>query len=186
VDHQHYGEKHFIVKWRKRRIEQLANSILAKYGIATAPVPVKRLARELGIEVQVQPLKGEREMSGILIREGSKAIVGVNALHHENRQRFTIAHEIGHFLLHEGDRVFIDREYRVSFRNEASSEGTDVEEIEANAFASALLIPESLLIADINTNGGIDMDDVPAIERLARKYKVSRQAMMFRLVNRLG
>lgn len=128
-------------------------------------------------------------MSGILVRDGKKVILGVNASHHVNRRRFTIAHEIGHFLLHEGNRVFIDRSnYMVSRRDAVSSSGTNVEEIEANMFASLLLIPERFLVNDLEDKD-IDIADDKADEKvkgLARKYRVSPQAMAFRLLNRLA
>jgi Zn-dependent peptidase ImmA (M78 family) len=118
------------------------------------------------------------------VREGDKAILGVNRSHHLNRQRFTIAHEIGHYLLHEGDRIFVDRTYNVSMRSSTSSLGTDTEEIEANTFASHLLVPDEFLAKDPDAVD-IDMEDEDSIRRLARKYRVSPQAMTFRLINRL-
>lgn len=126
----------------------------------------------------------KQEFSGILVREGDKAILGVNRSHHLNRQRFTIAHEIGHYLLHEGDRIFVDRTYNVSMRSSTSSLGTDTEEIEANTFASHLLVPDEFLAKDPDAVD-IDMEDEDSIRRLARKYRVSPQAMTFRLINRL-
>jgi Zn-dependent peptidase ImmA (M78 family) len=173
------------MRWR-RRIEQIVRSLRAKHGINEPPVPVEQLARKLGLIVQVQPFKGE--LSGILVREGGNVIVGVNALHHPNRRRFTIAHEIGHFLLHEGDRVFVDRGYKINLRNPTSSHGTDLEEIEANTFASLLLIPEEFLFRDL-AEEGVDIEDTDAVSRvvsrLAQKYRVSQQAMSLRLLNRL-
>ena len=67
-------------------------------------------------------------------------MIGVNEDHHSNRQRFSIAHEIAHFVLHHGD-TYIDKGYRVHFRDLESGSGTKREEMEANAFAAALLMP---------------------------------------------
>jgi len=52
-----------------------------------------------------------------------------------------------------------------------------------SAFASSLLIPEHLLLRELKEEG-FDIDDTDAIERLALRFKVSQQAMTFRLVNR--
>src|SRR5207245_6457221 len=122
--------------------------------------------------------------SGVLVRDGDRAVLAVNASHHLHRRRFTIAHEIGHYLLHFGDRVFVDRTYNVNLRSSVSSLGTDLEEIEANTFASLLLIPEQFLSSDQDALN-IDIDDERSIKKLANKYLVSSQAMNFRLLNRL-
>lgn len=169
------------MRLRKRRIEQHVEEILKQCDITGPPVPVNRVARVLGLEVYMQPFEGD--LSGILIREGGKAILGVNSSHHIHRRRFTIAHEMGHFLLHEGNRVFVDRSYRVSLRSSISSLGTDLEEIEANTFASMILIPEQFLLKDLQAED-IDIEDTRGIERLARKYRVSPQTITFRLINR--
>ncbi|USK87293.1 ImmA/IrrE family metallo-endopeptidase [Peribacillus asahii] len=53
--------------------------------------------------------------------------ISVNKNHSRQRQRFTIAHELGHFLLHKGTAIHVDRNFRVNFRNGASSQATDLE-----------------------------------------------------------
>jgi Zn-dependent peptidase ImmA (M78 family) len=53
-------------------------------------------------------------------------------------------------------------------------------EIDANAFASELLIP-GYLLADALEGGGVDLEDESAIEVLARRFRVSTAAMRFRL-----
>lgn len=167
---------------RRRKIEQLVEQALNDWQVKRPPVPVKRIAQALDLDLQFYSFD-KQEFSGILVREGKKSILGVNASHHPNRQRFTIAHEIGHFLLHEGDRVFVDRSYNVSLRSSTSSLGTDVEEIEANTFASLLLIPERFLSKDLEA-AEVDLEDRVSIAHLAKKYKVSHQAMTLRLINR--
>lgn len=171
-------------RWKK--LEQLVLDLLQRYGVKGPPIPVEQLARSLGVRIRKYPFQTDEgeELSGILVRQEGKAIIGVNSAHHVHRRRFTIAHELGHFLLHEGNRVFVDRSYTVSLRSSLSGLGTDVEEIEANTFASMLLIPEPFLVQDLKGQP-IDIDDKAAIERLARKYRVSPQAMAFRLANRL-
>lgn len=167
---------------RRRKIEQLVEQVLKDSRVKRPPVPIKKIARAFDLELQFHSFDKE-DFSGILVREGKKSILGVNVSHHPNRQRFTIAHEIGHFLLHEGDRVFVDRSYNVSLRSSTSSLGTDVEEIEANTFASLLLVPERFLSKDLEA-AEVDLENKVAIGHLAKKYKVSPQAMTLRLVNR--
>ncbi len=156
---------------------QEARNILAQHGIASAPVPVDRIARQLGVRVQFAPL--DSDLSGMAhIREGV-AIVGVNSLHAPNRQRFTLAHELGHVVLHrhilEG-AVHVDR---VLLRDRNSSTGTDVLEIQANAFASELLMPTDIL--DTLLGGRqVVLDDDEEVAALAKKFRVSESAMRFR------
>lgn len=96
------------------------------------------------------------------------------------RQRFTIAHELGHFLLHEGITNHVDRSYRVNFRSAESSQATNVEEIEANYFAASILMPKHMLDAR-NAEEALDNDAM--VGALAREFHVSRLAMSLRLAN---
>lgn len=119
----------------------------------------------------------------MLVRGHGQTVIGVNSLHHPNRQRFTIAHELGHLLLHK-DEVHIDRSFRVNRRDEVSSLAVDPDEIEANRFAAELLMPYNLVMADL-LECEIDLEDEDEIRRLAKKYEVSLQAMTHRIINLL-
>ncbi len=157
------------------RFEQRAIKLLREYRITTPPVDVSAVARALKISVSYERL--DNDVSGVLLLENATAKVAINESHHRNRQRFTLAHEIGHVLLHaEGDRVFVDRRF---FRNEWSSSGELREEIEANAFAASLLMPRTFLEQCVEAEGGITDIDV---FRLATRFEVSEQAMTLRLV----
>ena len=173
-------------KYSKNAIREKACSLLKKYKIRIAPVPVEELAQKLGADLRYVPYDDddEGEFSGMLFRDETQIIIGVNSLHHPNRQRFTIAHELGHLLLHRGKEVHIDRIYRVNLRNAVSSQATNHEEIEANRFAAELLMPHEFLMKDVE-GGYIDIEEEDEITELAQKYKVSIQAMTFRLTNLL-
>jgi len=162
------------------RIETLVRKLLKDHKVNRPPVPVETLATRLGAKVRYSPFDGD--ISGMVYRDEDRIIIGVNSLHHTNRQRFTIAHEIGHMLLHKGIEVHVDRAYRVNLRNDMSSSAVDREEIEANRFAAKLLMPEHMLIADLKGQE-IDFEDERRLERLARRYSVSIQAFTFRLTN---
>ena len=123
--------------------------------------------------------------------EDDVALIGVNALHHPNRQRFTMAHELGHHIMHrdhlvgtvhvdKGFAVFLGGQ-RAMLRDEKSADGTDKLEIQANAFASELLIPSFLIEkqVDFSTFG---LEDVSQLNALAKRFKVSPQAMQYRLL----
>ncbi len=103
------------------------------------------------------------------------------------RQRFTIAHECGHFLLHqtenEASGLFVDRRYAAFYwRDGRSSEGEDIAEVEANQFAASLLMPTKLVLEEIQKQD-FDLTDEEALNALASKFEVSIQAMSFRLAN---
>jgi Zn-dependent peptidase ImmA (M78 family) len=155
--------------------------LLHEHRIRKAPVSVERIARGLGVEIRHQP--AEDDLSGFLYRDKKRkmAIIGVNSKQHANRRNFTAAHELGHYLLHEFETVHVDRTFEVWLRSEASSQGTNLEEKEANLFAAELLMPYRFIEADVNEIGTIDPTDEDALENLAKRYGVSPQAMAFRL-----
>ena len=111
-------------------------------------------------------------------------VIGVNRDQATVRQRFTIAHELGHLLLHEYSRVHVDRGFRVRLRSGLSSEGTDRDEMEANRFAAELLMPIEFLQADLEKRE-FDLADDSEFQTLAKRYGVSTQALAIRL-NGLG
>lgn len=136
------------------------------------PVDVYLIAQRLGLEIIERPL-GE-EISGILRRDpesGSPAIyqILVNANHHPNRKRFTIAHEIAHYVLHRdliSDEIRDDALYRSNLSDEY--------ERQANRMAANILMPAHL-INELKHKGVTKSDE------LARAFGVSREAMAIRL-----
>lgn len=85
-------------------------------------------------------------------------------------------------MLHVGREVRVDTAFRINLRSPESSTAEDVEEIESNAFAAALLMPEPFLRND--TAGFVlDVEDAALVQKLAKRYNVSAQAMTVRLIN---
>ena len=166
---------------RRKQIGELTSDLLAKNQVTQAPVDVEKIAHALNMDVRKEWVKGD--ISGFLFRnrEEQKAIIGVNKRHHKNRQRFTIAHEIGHFLLHTGDKVHVDHGFEVRLRDDESSKGTDIDEKEANLFAAELLMPRAFVEKDLVETGAVDLSDEGVIKKLAEKYAVSPHAFAFRL-----
>ncbi len=166
----------------RARIKAEVQRLLALPGGSARPVPVEDLAWLDGIAVVLQPMEDDEDISGFYMRNGDERVIGVNASHAPVRQRFTIAHELGHALLERRDGVHIDSAFKL--RDATSSQAVDPEEIAANAFAAELLMPEDDVRAAVS--GGIDMMDdegVRQIRDLARGFGVSQQALMYRLVN---
>jgi Zn-dependent peptidase ImmA (M78 family) len=169
---------------RRRHIRALVERLLLANRIDEAPVDAQGLAESLGADVQFQP--AEENLSGFIMRKRKqrRAVIGVNSNHHRNRQRFTIAHEIGHFLLHDQEDIHVDRTdcgLLVRRRNEESSKGEDDFEKEANLFAAELLMPAAFLEQDVSALDRVHLLDDDVLVELAQKYGVSTQALTFRL-----
>lgn len=173
----------------RQDIEARALAVLASAGEATVPILVDRVAESLGAELHFETL--DDNVSGMLVCKGAAKHIAINAGHHPNRQRFTVAHECGHLVLHHGveDRLFLDTHIRVYQRNgsssstvyaESGSTTTPEEERQANEFASALLMPKALLEEHVE-RFSLDLADEYGVSLLAISFGVSEQAMSIRL-----
>ena len=157
-------------------IELKAEEVLSALNIKFTPVPVEEIASRSLIKISRAPSK---DFSGLLIRKDGHALIGVNSDEAPVRQRFTIAHELGHFYLHPQKDAFVD--YRNHKDNDRDIETTNKER-QANMFAAALLMPRKDLARDFkNISKGLSDDEVAII--LAKRYEVSEDAMRFRLKN---
>lgn len=159
--------------------ERSATRLLEENAVRAAPVPVEEIARSLGAQVVYRPFEGE--VSGMVYRTRDEKLIGVNSSHPPNRQRFTVAHEIGHLVLHRGTKVFVDTfEGRINWRDGASAR----EESEANAFAAELLMPAALVTKEVE-HALQDESLSPAglITSMARAFRVSKESMRYRLEN---
>jgi len=113
----------------------------------TYPVDVNGLCAALGIPVERVPL--DNSISGKLTSHGNNQyVITVNSRQSKTRQRFTIAHELGHAILHNGligDGITDNAVYRANVTNPCSKIGP-AEETEANKFAANLLMPAEAII----------------------------------------
>jgi Zn-dependent peptidase ImmA (M78 family) len=165
-----------------RRLEQAAEAVLTKARVESPPVDPEHLAKELGLEVVFDDF--EPGVSGMLYRQDDGLdLIAVNAKHARVRQRFTIAHELGHYLLHAGRPIIVDHlvRARLNFRDEESSLATNREEIEANGFGAAVLMPAAWV--DEAVEALLHLPSTRLVRLLASQFDVSTQAMELRLVN---
>lgn len=136
------------------------------------PVDPFYIARRLGLQVYVAAL--DPDVAGMLVKKpGHDAVIYVNSHDSENRQRFSCAHELGHYILRASGKSddafgFIDR------RGDLSTMGTNPAEIYANQFAAELLMPRENV-----RRLALTMSDAS----LAVKFNVSVGAMKYRLEN---
>lgn len=169
---------------RKSETRTQAEKIVWDFGVRTAPVPIDRIAKAQGAEIRFSPL--DDELSGMIYIKDGVPIIGVNSLHHPNRQRFTIAHEVAHLVLHKqliSSAVHVDKQYPMLMRGAIAGKGIDRIEIDANNFAAELLIPRYLLDAAMIAQKFDDIDDGSPMELIAKKFRVSRQMLEFRIAN---
>src|SRR6266581_833289 len=103
-------------------LERAAQKLLDANAVTRAPIPVEDLAD--GLKIDVRYSEGSDDVSGALIRNKDAVVIAVNSAQHENRQRFTIAHELGHFLLHRGTKLHFDDDFRIDYRDASSSDAT--------------------------------------------------------------
>jgi len=167
---------------RRKAIKEKVEEILDRYNIKEPHVPVEKIAILSGIQVQRKRI--DDEVSGFLLRspENNQIIIGVNIRHAEPRQRFTIAHELGHYMLHEGELLHIDNHRTGLMLDWRGPKATDSErEREANLFAAELLMPERFLRKDVERFGHIDLLETNVLKAFANRYKVSVQALTLRL-----
>ena len=160
-----------------------AEALIDRLNINTVPVDVNTIARSQGLQILYSELP--EDISGLLITKDHAATICVREGEPLVRQRFTIAHEIGHHCLRhqfegaDGDRVHVDEGWKVTARSNSRTMGVDAIEVEANQFAGALLMPSRLLRARVAKIGAQINDE--HVSELAKEFKVSEQAMAIRL-----
>ena len=154
---------------------------IARTYMNTAPVDVFSLIKHCGIKLRFTPLPDE--LSGYIeALKGGGFAIGVNSFHPRSRQRFTAAHELGHYAYHLdliGEGIDDTRAYRSEpggkfFNRKIGAK----QETEANRFASNLLMPQALIKK-------LEKKGVRSIPDLAKRLDVSRQAMSIRMGSNL-
>ena len=163
----------------KTEIIKKAKEVLDEYGKGSFPVDVTDMCNKLSIRIFYRDLKeleakANRKISGLIYVNKSKdafadkeRFIFINDNDPETRQKFTLAHELGHFFLHmkdDADGVII------SFRGDKNPI-----EREADIFAAELLMPKHLIEQEHR--------DIPfpTASYLASQFGVSKEAMRYRL-----
>lgn len=157
--------------------EALISVILKHHPHWTPPVPLESLARTVGIvdfkDMEVDGFEGalmtdaDKSRGVILTKKGAR----------DERRRFTVAHELGHFLIpsHRGNQQCTAADLRENRRNDTHRR----QEAEANRFAAGLLMPRPWFTRDMEKLGDAD---VTHAQKLAKKYGTSLQATANRYV----
>jgi Zn-dependent peptidase ImmA (M78 family)/transcriptional regulator with XRE-family HTH domain len=157
----------------ERDPEVAARRVLEDAGVSEPPVDLDRVTRALGIPVIAWSFPDS--LSALLAdTEAGGYVIGVNRWHHPNRQRFSIAHECGHAVLGHAADFYLEFTDVNPLGEHAPFDGAH--ERAANQFAAALLMDAQWLHADFRAG-------VRDAATLAAKYRVSEEAMSFRLLN---
>ncbi|MBK6722955.1 MAG: ImmA/IrrE family metallo-endopeptidase [Acidobacteria bacterium] len=134
-----------------------AEKLVRRFGYDTSdlPIDVRGVAKKLGLTVKDAVL--DDDVSGLLVsKQGDDTThIFVNGNDRPVRKRFTIAHEIGHFVLgheFEASGVHVDRGMHVIPRRAKLSKA-EPKEVEANQFAAALLMPSDLVHEAVDALG---------------------------------
>lgn len=160
--------------------ENAALALRQRLAVGDDAIDLEDVAARRGALVFRHPF-GADAPDGMYVFDGTDAIVLVNASKPAQRQRFTLAHELGHHELHRvrGPLQLVD----VDVSSTVGPGGVkDPDEVAANAFAAHLLLPRTTLVQAIGTrrNRGVTPDDVV---ELVRRFRVSWEAACWRLFN---
>lgn len=164
---------------RTKFVKEMANRVLAECRITEPPVDLKRIVEVKGyvyMEVDTFP----NDVSALFIAKDGKNYALVNAKHHPNRRRFSLAHELGHIIL-QHSVADLEEVSTIDTPPESKNDSIpkDAREKEADMFASALLMPLEMLRKE-HAKKGAD------IETLANTFAVSQQAMKIAVMNNLN
>jgi len=163
----------------KTKIQELRNKF------KEIPVPIIAIANELGIKIY-ETFDFNNTQSGSIKKESGQFIIYLNSLDSPSRKRFTIAHEIGHFLMHsdylnKGNEAITEIKQPTLNRPSSADEIEPEQkkrEIEANAFAAELLMPEDEFKKVFTQSN--------KIEDVAETFHVSPSAVTIRAKDLLG
>ncbi len=171
--------KYDISEYRKKELSELAEFIADEYFVDTFVCPHK-LAKIYGISCSFEDYGNA--FDGLLEHKSGKFHVYLNSNKvkhiYEPRLRFTLAHELGHYLIDE-HRMPLEMGLAPSHASFTNFSSDNEVELEADFFASSLLIPTSRLVKDVNRR----KFSFNLIEELATKYQTSITATLIKFTS---
>lgn len=151
------------------RLDSFAEALLANFGLDNiTAIDISSLANKLGLNVYSMNFT-DNTLSGYIRFDNNEKKIFVNNIHPITRQRFTVAHEIAHYLLH--NEILVKEGGTPLFRGGESNPA----EQQANRLAAAILMPRSKVIQLYSS--------IKDINYLAQLFWVSRVAMSNRIVS---
>lgn len=166
---------------RKEDIINKAKEFCIENNVNDYPVRIIDLCKAYGISVFEKYLP--ENVSGYIVIQSKEfrdyntnKVIVVNLSDSASRRRFTIAHELAHFLLHK-------KEDETLFAHRDAGQNGGIEH-EANIFASNILMPEELVrkaLNDIDADNWGELFNSTKIDYIARCFAVSSSAAEVRL-----
>lgn len=171
-------------------IKKAANALLDAGNLKQAPVKIINLCKNMGFSIYMQELPstvcGYIMISGELREDfNTDRIISVNEMESAKRRRFTVAHELGHFLF------YFDPSRSIEFYNAFETDGkTSPEEDACNRFAAELLMPEDIFCAAYDRAKAIYKDAADAyyniVHYLSEEFLVPPKAVDWRISKELN
>ena len=160
------------ISLRNRISAKKASQVIDGLELSSPPVILRDVIKYLhevrGYNFFVRKIDLKDSYSGQIVISGNNVGILYNSNHSRVRQRFTVAHELGHLILSNGQKM------------EALEEIIDLKtksraEVEANNFAAELLMPTKLL------RNTLKKGSLNSIEALAKQFGVSTDAMWYQI-----
>lgn len=160
-------------------IEELVETVFEDTQLRSIPVKIIPIVKYYGFAV-FQSAMPDNESGYIIVSEktiegfNAKKVIVFNSNHSDRRNRFTVAHELAHYIFHASEELYAHRD----------AGDSSIEEVNANSFASALLMPKKELESAVKQIKNEFFDSVPEsvlVSRIADEFNVSRQAAEVRL-----
>jgi transcriptional regulator with XRE-family HTH domain len=164
---------HPSIRWRiaPASPRDTADTLLEAAGITSPPVPIRDLVKGCGVQILAWDFE---DIDGLVLELDTGAVIWVNKNQAPTRQRFTLAHELGHHLLRHADTFHLDLGGDLAPNATGGHPNYDWRaERAANEFAASLLMPASMVRRATAT--------VTDVATIAPQFKVSPAAMRFRL-----
>jgi len=154
--------------------------IIRKMIAGDPPVNIEAIIRQLGLTV-VKNADLHQDISGQIMRlPDGRYEISSSSGEHYFRQRFSLAHELGHYVLHKnliGAGVDDNKKYRSTENGNYYNTAIDLaHEQQANSFAANILMPEKAVRRSVQEGGKSIVD-------LYKEFQVSSSAMNWRLKN---
>lgn len=179
-----------ITELNNEQLEEVSRILLKKFKIEKIPIDIVHAADIMGLELLKVVFKnnennnvgGALAVSSKLQQQGyeKNKVIKVNKYNSQGHQRFTIVHEIYHYIFDSFFKKNQEEYYDVFYENSLTSE--DENEKRANRFAAAFLMPKEEFIKEylyLSLGQNLDIDKV--YEQLADKFLVSQKAVEKRI-----
>jgi Zn-dependent peptidase ImmA (M78 family) len=156
----------------------VAQKILSDFGIDVPnEISIEDVVHALDIPLRSRELNG---CDGRIIHEGNKSIIVINdQIQYQSRRDFTIAHELGHYLMHRNNLIqHMDSISTMSWFDSSVKNQISIQEFEANTFAAEILLPSSIFEKELERKAF----SPELVKEIADKFRVSQSSIIYRFV----